>query len=78
MYEKNGIYGIAFGCPHIDRKQNCPLYNMDQMLIHERADWVDSLPVNEVSRLWGHHMACSGNRQVNAVRIFGRINKVIE
>jgi len=55
------IYGLAFGCPYLDRQDNCPLKELEQLSFKEKVNWINSLSQDRKQKLIEKHKNCSKN-----------------
>jgi hypothetical protein len=56
------LYGLAYACPHIDRKDNCPLKAIELLPFKEKVVWINGLSKEEKEIILEHHKACSIKR----------------
>jgi len=63
MVESNNLYGIAYGCPCIQRKDNCPLKEVEYLSFSEKVIWINGLSNEKIKTILEHHKACSKNRE---------------
>ena len=62
MKEEHNLYGLAYNCPTIRRKSDCPLKEIDHLSFKEKVKWVEGLSKEEKEAILEHHKVCSGNR----------------
>lgn len=43
MINEVDIYGLAFGCPKQQRKESCPLKEIDNLSLVEKVNWINGL-----------------------------------
>lgn len=58
----NRLYGLAFGCPFLERDDNCPLKGIDHLSIKEKVDWLNRQNNEQQKRIVEKHKNCSKNR----------------
>ena len=56
------LYGLAYACPHIDRKSDCPLKAIEQLPFKQKVLWINGLSKEEKGIILEHHNTCSKNR----------------
>jgi hypothetical protein len=56
------LYGLAYACPHNDRKGDCPLKVVDQKPFKGRVVWINGLNKEGKEIILEHHKACSIKR----------------
>ena len=56
------LYGLAYACPHIDRKDNCSLKAIVLLPFKEKVVWINGLSKEEKEIILAHHKACSIKR----------------
>jgi len=62
MIEENSLYGLAYGCPHLERQPDCPLRKIEHLSFLEKVKWIDNLKDEEKEAILEHHQHCSKNR----------------
>jgi hypothetical protein len=62
MNEDNQLYGLAFDCPYLDRKDNCPMLEVEHLTFGEKYLWIKNLSQDEKQKLIEKHKSCSKNR----------------
>ncbi len=62
MTDVNSLYGLAFDCPYYDRQDDCPLKEMEQLLLKDKVNWINSLSQDGKQKLIEKHKNCSKNR----------------
>ena len=62
MNEENELYGLAYACPHNDRKGDCPLKVIEKLSFKQKVLWINRLSKDEKEIILEHHKACSKNR----------------
>jgi len=62
MVEENSLYGLTYGCPHLERQPDCPLRKIDHLSFQEKVKWIDSLSDEEKEAILEHHKECSKSR----------------
>jgi len=63
MFDEKDIYGIAYRCPYLHRKDNCHLKEVDHLLFKEKVGWVQGLSVEKKEAILNRHKICSKNRE---------------
>ena len=56
------LYGLAFGCPYLDRDDNCIMMLVEELSFCDKYYWINSLSSDEKQRMLDHHMVCSKNK----------------
>ena len=60
MITKSDIYGIAFGCPKANNRDNdCPLLEIDHLSYKEKIAWIDALKEEKKEFILRHHSYCT-------------------
>ncbi len=59
------IYGIAFNCPYLERKEDCPLLTREHFSLIEKAKWITELDIKKKQSILQHHLRCSKIRETN-------------
>ena len=67
MENKFVLYGLAYGCPYIERRANCPLNEIDSLSFARKVDWIDGLSEAKKRSILEIHLQCSQIRE-NKVR----------
>lgn len=62
MKDFSEFYGILFGCPVGDRRQDCPLIRFENLSFKEKIQWFDKLSNEEKLDICKHHTECTDNR----------------
>ena len=62
MVEENSLYGLTYGCPHLERKVDCPIKEVEHLSFKEKVKWIDHLNNEENNTILEHHQVCSKNR----------------
>jgi hypothetical protein len=62
MVEENSLYGLAYDCPHLERKVDCPIKEVEHLSFKEKVKWIEGLSKEEKEAILEHHKVCSGNR----------------
>ncbi len=62
MLEENSLYGLTYGCPHLERQPDCPLKQVEHLSFQEKVKWIDKLSEAEKDTILEHHQVCSKNR----------------
>ena len=63
MALENNLYGLAYECPYIERKDNCLFKELDQLSFKEKVDWIDGLSQEKKSIIRELHLICSRLRE---------------
>ncbi len=58
MAFKNNLYGLAYGCPYIERRDNCPFKGIDQLSFKEKVEWIDSMSEEKKKSVYESHLIC--------------------
>jgi hypothetical protein len=59
MKEKSDIYGITYGCPKMNRNNNCPLLEIEHLTFKEKVDWINNLDYEKKESILSHHSFCT-------------------
>jgi len=62
MVEENSLYGLTYGCPHLERQPDCRLKQIEHLSFLEKVKWIDKLSEEEKAAILEHHQVCSTNR----------------
>lgn len=62
MKEDIKLYGLAYNCPTLQRKSDCPFKEVDHLSFKEKVKWVEGLSKEEKEAILEHHKVCSSNR----------------
>lgn len=62
MFDNHQLYGLAFGCPYLERIDNCPLKHVDELTNEERYYWIYKLRDEDKRKILNFHIYCSLNR----------------
>jgi hypothetical protein len=62
QYAYVALYGLAYACPHIDRKDNCSLKAIELLLFKEKVLWINGLSKEKKEFILEYHKACSIKR----------------
>ena len=62
MVEQTNLYGLAYDCPYLQRKDDCPLKEVNHLSFKEKVEWVDRLDTEKKRTILVHHQVCSKNR----------------
>lgn len=52
------LYGLAYCCPEIDRKANCPFKEMDNLLFKEKTNRINGLSNESKTTMLISHKVC--------------------
>lgn len=63
MNEEALICGLSFGCPAINRKDDCPLRTIDSFSFEDKVILIEGLSSEEKDMILEHHNMCSKNRE---------------
>jgi len=58
MDEMNNLYGLAYNCPYLQRKDDCPLKEVDHLSFKEKIDWIDNLDLDKKKAILEYHQVC--------------------
>ena len=56
---KTNLYNIAYGCPKLDRDENCPLLELDHLSFKERVIKIDEFDDEKIEVMLKHHAYCT-------------------
>lgn len=62
MIDDNKLYGLAFGCPFLERIENCPMKRLDELTFGEKYQLINKLSQYEKHKIFEKHINCSKNR----------------
>lgn len=62
MEEDIKLYGLAFDCPYLDRKDNCPMQEVEHLPFSEKYLWIKNLSQDEKQRMLEQHGNCLKNK----------------
>lgn len=54
----NNLYGLAYNCPYLQRKDDCPLKEVDHLSFREKIDWIENLSLGKKKSILIHHQSC--------------------
>jgi hypothetical protein len=60
----NSLYGTAYNCPCNQRKDDCPLKELNHLSYYEKVIWVEAISKEKKNTILEHHKACSINRKL--------------
>lgn len=69
MAFENNLYGLAYGCPYIERKDNCPLKVIDQLSFQEKVEWIDRQSEARKKSIYESHLVCHEREENNGSTI---------
>lgn len=58
MDEISKLYGLAYNCPYLQRKSDCPLKEIDHLPFKAKLDWIDKLCLDKKRAILAHHQGC--------------------
>jgi len=56
------LYGLAFGCPHLNREEGCPFIEYDHFSFKEKVCLINGLNPVRIKKIIEYHKDCSKNR----------------
>jgi hypothetical protein len=62
MLKDSNLYGIAYCCPVVNRRNDCPFKGFDNLSFREKIEWIDGMSQAEKDAILGHHMSCTKSR----------------
>jgi hypothetical protein len=62
MVELICLYGLAYDCPHLERKVDCPIKEGEHLSFKEKVKWIDHLSEKEKETMLERHKVCTKNR----------------
>ena len=62
MKEENELYGLAYNCPTLQRKYDCPFMQVEHLTFIEKVNWIDGLIKDIKLKIIEEHKNCSKNR----------------
>ncbi len=63
------ICGIAYGCPHGKRENDCPFYEIDHLSFIEKVHWIKELNEEKELAIIRHHKRCTKNEKIKPPNI---------
>lgn len=61
MKEENELYGLAYNCPTLQRKDDCPFMQVEYLTFIEKVNWIDGLNKDIKQKIIEEHKKCSNN-----------------
>lgn len=58
------IYGIAYSCPYLLRREGCPFKEIDNFSFKKKVDWIKGLNDEEKEDILDYHLFCSRKRDI--------------
>lgn len=58
MVEEIMLYGLAYECPYMRRKQNCPFSEVDHLTFAEKVKWIENLNQDIKKEIINQHQNC--------------------
>ena len=62
MIENKDLYGLAYNCPTLQRRDDCPLKEFDYLTFNDKVRWIEGLSKEEIKTILEHHQVCIRNR----------------
>jgi len=62
MKEENELYGLAYNCPNLQRKDDCPFMQVELLTFIEKVNWINGLNKDIKQKIIEEHKNCSKNR----------------
>lgn len=62
MKEESELYGLAYNCPTLERKDDCPFMQVEHLTFIEKVNWIDGLNKDIKQKIIEEHSNCSKNR----------------
>ena len=59
MDDDNRLFGLAFGCPALQREDDCPLKMFDSFQFKEGVVQIENLSREKKEMILEHHRICS-------------------
>ena len=56
---RSRLYGIAYGCPKMNRNKDCLLLEIDNLSFKEKVDWINELDEEKIEVILKHHELCT-------------------
>jgi hypothetical protein len=56
---KINLYGLAYSCPHLERRPDCPLKQVEHLSFLEKVKWIDQLSDEKRKVIFEHHKVCT-------------------
>ena len=53
------LYGIAYECPHKERKVDCPFQKIEHLSYKEKIEWLNMISKEKKTALVKHHLQCT-------------------
>jgi len=67
MHTKSALYGIAFGCPKLNRDSDCPLLEIEHLSFKEKLDWINDLCDEKKEFFLRHHSVCTKKNKTREI-----------
>ena len=58
MNELNILCGLAYNCPYLQRKDDCPFNEVDHLSFKEKIEWIENLSQDKKWAILEHHQVC--------------------
>lgn len=65
MYIEAVLYGMTYGCPYNERKDNCPFKVLDQLSFKEKVEWIDRQSEARKKSIYESHLVWHERRENN-------------
>lgn len=62
MIDKHNLYGLAYGCPYLNRKNDCPFMQVEHLTFMEKVNWIDGLNEDIKQKIIEEHKNCLKDR----------------
>ena len=62
MEDEIKLYGLAFDCPYLDRQDDCPLKDIEQLSIKEKVNWINEMSQERKQKMIKQHINCAKSR----------------
>lgn len=59
---ENNLYGLTYGCPYLQRNEDCPFREVDNLLFKGKVIWIERKSTKESKTIFEHNKSCSKNR----------------
>jgi hypothetical protein len=62
MKNVSELCGLAYGCPALSRKKDCPFNEAETLSFQDKVKWIKGLSKQMKKEILDHHKACTLHR----------------